>query len=419
MGVYKLWITGLTEEGERYRVWKREANVAFLFCREGFYWIITEIIRTDLHNPLSQDSVKNTISKPFFVRDGIHFMSVSTLFFVACVLIWGIAPARAEAGFFDNIFKFFGGESQAAVIDAPATDGMSMPLLGSDRSSAAPATGGVPAPDDTPLAATQDNALVSTRNPSGVLPSAVGSDQIVVYTVQAGDTPSAIAAQFGISLNTLLWANNIRSAAAIRIGDSLVILPVTGVQYKVKKGDTIAGIAKKFDADAMDILSFNGLAIGEPLLAGADIIIPDGELSTPALVLSAGTTRFAELPEFRGFLLRPIALGRNARATRANPHGLHGFNGVDLANTCGLPVSAAAGGTVIIARTSGWNGGYGRYIVITHPNDVQTLYAHLSAILVNAGDAVAQGAQIGRIGNTGNSTGCHVHFEVRGAKNPF
>lgn len=351
-------------------------------------------------------------------------MSVSTLFFVACVLIWSIAPARAEAGFFDNIFKFFGGESQAAVIDAPTTDGISMPLLGSDRSSVALAAGGVPAPDDTPLAATQDNALVSTRNPSGVLPGAAGSDQIVVYTVQAGDTPGAIAARFGISLNTLLWANNIRSAATIRIGDSLVILPVTGVQYEVKKGDTITSIAKKFDADEADILSFNGLAIGEPLQAGADIIIPDGELSAPSPAPSrsapaAGTARFAGLPEFRGFLLRPIVGGRNARATRANPHGLHGYNGVDLANACGLPVSAAAGGMVIIARTSGWNGGYGKYIVISHPNGAQTLYAHLSAIQTNVGEQVSQGTPIALIGSTGNSTGCHVHFEVRGARNPF
>lgn len=351
-------------------------------------------------------------------------MSATALFFVAFMMFWGGAPRRADAGFFDNIFKFFGGESQAAIIDAPSADGLSMPLLGSDRASGAP-TGDRQAQDDTALVATQDNALVSTRNPSGILPTASGSDQIVVYTVQAGDTPSTIASRFGVSLNTLLWANNLRSAGAIRVGDSLVILPVTGVQYEVKKGDTIEAIAKKFDADPTDILSFNGMAIGEPLQAGVQIIIPDGELASPAPASAApsrsapSVSRFAGLPEFKGFLMRPIIGGRNARATKSNPHGLHGFNGVDLANTCGLPVSAAAGGTVIISRTSGWNGGYGRYIVITHPNGVQTLYAHLSAIQTNVGEQVSQGTQIGLIGSTGNSTGCHVHFEVRGAKNPF
>ncbi|MFY9462973.1 MAG: peptidoglycan DD-metalloendopeptidase family protein [Candidatus Sungiibacteriota bacterium] len=346
-------------------------------------------------------------------------MSVLTLFFVGFLVFFGIAPRRAEAGFFDNIFKFFGGEGQAAIIDAPSSDGLSIPLLGSDRTIMT-AVGG-PIQDDIVLVATQDNALVSTRNPLGILPSAGGSDQIVAYTVQAGDTPSAIAARFGISLNTLLWANNLRSASAIHAGDNLVILPVTGVQYAVKKGDTIDGIAKKFDADAMDIMSFNGLAIGEPLQAGMDIIIPDGELASPAPapLRSLPPSRFAGLPELKGFLMRPITSGRNVRATKANPHGLHGFNGVDLASTCGLPVYASAAGSVIIARASGWNGGYGKYIVISHSNGVQTLYAHLSVIQSNVGNAVAQGTQIALIGSTGNSTGCHVHFEVRGAKNPF
>ena len=348
-------------------------------------------------------------------------MSVFTLFFAASFMFLGVLPRYAEAGFLDNIFKFFGGESQAAVVDAPSVDGLSMPLLGSDRATMLVIGG--PVQEDTALVATQNNALVSTRNPLGILPSIGGSDQIVVYVVQAGDTPSAIAARFGISLNTLLWANNLRSAAAIHAGDSLIILPVTGVQYEVKKGDTIDRIAKKFDADAMDIMSFNGIAIGEPLQAGAEIIIPDGELASPAPSAPSraapAPSRFAGLPELKGFLLRPITGGRNARATRANPHGLHGFNGVDLANTCGLPVFASAPGSVIIARTSGWNGGYGKYIVITHPNGVQTLYAHLSAIHANVGDAVAQGARIASIGSSGNSTGCHIHFEVRGAKNPF
>lgn len=378
-------------------------------------------ILTDFLHRSPQGDLKNTAYKPFSAKGGIHFTGATVLFFAAFLLFFGAAPRRADAGFFNNVFKFFGGESQAAIVDAPSAGGFSMPLLGSDYIAAAVGNG--LAQDDTALVATQDNALVSTRNPLGILPSAAGSDQIVVYTVQAGDTPSAIATRFSISLNTLLWANNLRNVAAIRVGDSLVILPVTGVQYEIKKGDTIEAIAKKFDADTTDIISFNGLAIGEPLRAGAEIIIPDGELISPAPASAAPSraapSRFAGLPELKGFLMRPITGGRNVRATRANPHGLHGFNGVDLANTCGMPVFASAEGAVIIARTSGWNGGYGKYIVITHPNGVQTVYAHLSGILISAGGAVAQGMQIGVIGSTGNSTGCHVHFEVRGAKNPF
>ena len=80
---------------------------------------------------------------------------------------------------------------------------------------------------------------------------------------------------------------------------------------------------------------------------------------------------------------------------------------------------AAASGEVIIARGSGWNGGYGQMVVISHPNGTQTLYGHMSAISVNAGDLVSAGQKIGEVGNTGNSTGPHLHLEVRGAKNPF
>lgn len=253
---------------------------------------------------------------------------------------------------------------------------------------------------------------MSTRNPLGTIPRP-DADRIAVYTVQPGDTPGGIAGEFGISLNTLLWANNLRSASTIKAGDDLIILPVTGIQYEVKRGDTLEGIVKKFKGDTAEIVSFNGLGIGETLEAGMIIIIPDGELvplSPPAGRIAP--SRFSGLPEHRGYYLRPILGGRRSR-------GIHGFNGVDLADSCGFPVLASAEGTVIVARPSGWNGGYGKYLVLTHANGTQTLYAHLSSILAGVGQAVGQRAVIATVGSTGNSTGCHVHFEIRGAKNPF
>ncbi len=99
--------------------------------------------------------------------------------------------------------------------------------------------------------------------------------------------------------------------------------------------------------------------------------------------------------------------------------GIHGYNGVDLGASVGAPVRAAAGGTVMLSRSGGYNGGYGNYIVIKHPNGSQTLYAHLSSNAVAAGQVVTQGQTIGAVGNTGRSTGPHLHFEVRGGKNPF
>jgi murein DD-endopeptidase MepM/ murein hydrolase activator NlpD len=98
---------------------------------------------------------------------------------------------------------------------------------------------------------------------------------------------------------------------------------------------------------------------------------------------------------------------------------LHGHNGIDLAAPVGTPVLASAGGKVIVSRMGGYNGGYGIYVVISHSNGTQTLYAHLNANWVSVGEEVVQGQVIGTVGRTGRVTGPHLHFEVRGAKNPF
>ena len=105
--------------------------------------------------------------------------------------------------------------------------------------------------------------------------------------------------------------------------------------------------------------------------------------------------------------------------TGPRSQGIHGYNGVDIAGSCGGQIRAAAAGTVIVSKGYGWNGGYGIYVVITHANGTQTLYAHNATNWVISGQYVAQGQIIGTVGSTGRSTGCHVHFEVRGAKNPF
>ena len=115
-------------------------------------------------------------------------------------------------------------------------------------------------------------------------------------------------------------------------------------------------------------------------------------------------------PECPGYYIRPIAGG-------VKMQGLHGYNAIDIGTPVGTTLHAAASGVVIIARSSGWNGGYGSYIVISHYNGTQTVYGHLSHVFVNAGDTVTQGQVIGLTGNTGHSTGPHLHFEVRGAYN--
>jgi len=368
----------------------------------------------------------NIIQGRFCIKQGLVVASYIVL--VGAIFI----PARARAGFFSNLAKLFLPNNTAAVDPDLATATISLPLLGSRQVGQQPddadSNGRKIDPDPSPLSVVQDSALIGSLNPLGII-SENGQDKIIAYVIQPGDTGRGIANKFGISFNTLLWANDLKNASEIKAGETLIILPVSGIQYEVKKGDSIDSIVRKFkpkdmsdDADILsfkaDILSFNNLAVGEALEPGSTVLIPDGEIAVAAptrparSVSSPGGSRVLGLPEYRGYYVRPVVGGRRSR-------GIHGYNGVDLANSCGLPVLASADGIVIASRSSGWNGGYGQYVVVSHGNGTQSLYAHLNAIFTTVGQHVSQGVQIGTIGSTGNSTGCHVHFEIRGARNPF
>lgn len=265
----------------------------------------------------------------------------------------------------------------------------------------------------TPHLAIVDNSALSPESDQGVVfadAGKAGGGQISVYIVHKGDTLPAIAKMFGVSTNTIVWANDIKGGK-ISEGQELVILPISGVKHTVKKGDTLKSIAAKYKADINDILAFNDVLINSKLNVGDVIIVPDGEVSVSISSSSSSNKQFNSLPTIAGYYMKPINGGRRSQ-------GIHGHNGVDLADRYGAPIYAAADGVVIIART-GWNGGYGTYVVISHPNGTQTLYGHMSKLLVSSGQNVKQGQQIGNMGSTGKSTGNHLHFEVRGAKNPF
>lgn len=331
-------------------------------------------------------------------------------------------PLYAHAGIISDIFDFFSGSesAEASLVSSPLIQELEStgPPESAFTQKNEPSAGGKP--EAPGLVFSQESALLAPSNPLGRIEDINGgSDLIFLYAVREGDTLSSIAKSFGVSVNTILWANELKNSRSIKAGDKLVILPVSGVQHEVKKGETIASIAKKYKGDENDILAFNGLLSGEPLAVGSEIIIPDGEIQIQTITPSRAPSYISRLPEIFGYFIRPVLGGRNPRSTKRNPQGLHGNNGVDLSLSCGTPIVASAPGTVIIARSSGWNGGYGRYVVIAHPNGTQTLYGHDSKILVSAGQSVNQGQQIATVGSTGNSTGCHVHFEVRGAKNPI
>ena len=237
-----------------------------------------------------------------------------------------------------------------------------------------------------------------------------------VYVVKKGDTIEEIAELFDVSEETIIWANDLETDT-IAPGDTLTILPVSGVRHEVKKGDTLTDLAKKYNAEASAIRAYNELSGDEELAVGAILDIPGGEMpkgssDEPANVTTQnGIVRGNQTGSATGFTTpAPGAVKTQAR---------HGYDAVDLANSVGSPVVAAAGGTVKKAVPAGWNGGYGKFVVLVHENGTETLYAHLSSVDVSRGQWVSQGERIGRMGNSGRSTGPHLHFEVHGASNPF
>ncbi len=245
------------------------------------------------------------------------------------------------------------------------------------------------------------------------------SDQISIYVVRPGDSLSQIAKMFNVSVKTIMWANDIGSKGVIQPDQTLVVLPVSGVRHVIVKGETLASIAKKYDADIDEILEFNGFDSADILAVGDVLMVPGGEMQieAPASVTSSYLVS-SPIPTKAqvGYYIRPVNGGIKTQ-------GIHGYNAVDIASTKGTSIFASASGEVILskyAEGNPWFGGYGNYIVIQHPNGAQTVYAHLSENLVKRGWKVVQGQTIGYMGSTGRSTGTHLHFEIRNdIRNPF
>lgn len=275
----------------------------------------------------------------------------------------------------------------------------------------------------TEIMTENDNSLLASISPiSDVEQERVvtaSSNSISIYTVREGDTLGEIAEMFEISPNTIRWANDIDVKGTIRPGQDLIILPIAGVKHTVKKGETIEQIAKKYEGDVREIRIFNGIEDDATLAVGDEVIIPNGELhEAPKIVAKKPSSSSSSSSKTSSAPSKETASGYYIKPTKGiKTQGSHGrYGGIDIGAPIGTPVWAMADGVAIIAKGGGgWNGGYGNYVVISHPNGTQTLYAHLSRVDVKQGQRVSQGAVIGATGNTGRSTGPHLHFEIRGA----
>ncbi len=232
-------------------------------------------------------------------------------------------------------------------------------------------------------------------------------ESIMSYRVESGDTVSIVADKFGISADTIRWANDIKGNT-LKEGSELLILPVTGVMYYVERGDTLGEIASMHKAKTEDIITFNQIE-GKRIIAGDRIIVPEGSPPPPPSIKTAPSTRIVQ-----SSFINPVPGG-------VITQGVHHYNAVDIYNVCGTSIVAAASGRVTQTGRGSWPAG--NFIKIDH-GTVVVLYAHMQDIYVKTGDYVAQGRQVGTVGNTGRTvgrTGCHLHFDVlsRRIRNPF
>lgn len=340
---------------------------------------------------------------------------VTLVFSFTAILGLISAPQHANAGLLSFVGDLFTKNTQETE-PAKEENSQTMPLL-----KAAINLDPNPAKGGGDITVVGGVALLPDTGPSGTLADIEGappsSDQISVYVVRDGDSLSGIAKLFDVSTNTILWANDIKKGQAIRPGQTLVILPVSGVQHTVVAGETVKSIAKKYKGHEEEIRDFNGLSTDAKLAVGDVVVIPYGEIEAPKNTVGTAPKSsirgVSGVPSYSGYYMHPLS------GAGHKTQGVHGYNGVDIGAPIGTPVVASATGDIIVSRGSGWNGGYGEYIVVKHSNGTQTLYAHLSEVIVSAGMHVVRGQVIGYVGNTGKSTGSHLHFEVRGAKNPY
>ena len=285
---------------------------------------------------------------------------------------------------------------------------------------------------DVPLPSVVENSAIESISRLTELHTIIPErprQEAITYTVELGDAVFSIAKSFKLEPETILWANYDQlkdSPDALSPGMQLRVPPVDGVYYEWTEGDTLESVAAKFDADVGSIVNFAGnqLDLSHPeVKAGQWVMVPDGHREFQQWVIpviprgQAGVAKSIYGPGACDGGYTGGAMGTGFFVWPTVNHTLSGNDywsghlGIDIGAGIGDGVYAADSGVIVF---SGWSSqGYGYMIMIDHGNGYQTLYAHLSAVSAYCGQDVYQGGYIGATGSTGNSTGSHLHFEVR------
>jgi murein DD-endopeptidase MepM/ murein hydrolase activator NlpD len=290
-----------------------------------------------------------------------------------------------------------------AFIGAIAISAGAAAIIGAANFPATPASLVLPDEDSAQsalMAYIEPDAVEPEELSPGALPPIPVSIKISSYTIKSGDTLEKVAKRFGLRQDTIISANNLQSASSIRSGVQLRIPNMDGISHRVRKGESLSSLARAYAIDMTRIVDANDLA-SSTISAGQNLFIPNARLSS------------ASLREFYGERFVWPARGRISSpfGYRANPFtGLRTYHSaIDIVVSVGTKVKATSDGSV---ADTGYNSVFGNYIILKHASGYQSLYAHLSSIGVKEGASVAQNAVIGLSGNTGQSTGPHLHFSI-------
>ena len=316
-----------------------------------------------------------------------------------------------------------GSTRAAAILDAQHVDASFQPITLPTDLSTAPAAD---QPSQDPGAVTADGTLITGYAPDSTVKD--GSSLIQIYRVKKGDTLSTIAANYHISMMTLWWANKstMTSKTDLHVGQLIKVPPANGLIVTVATNDTLDSLAAKYSVDPQSILDINQLTdptlvVGQVLIVpgarGAPIPTPKPVPQTASISHSSSSASSSQHSSggsasgisgqyTGGKMSWPVVGGGNY----ISQYYHYGHWAIDIAAQYGSEVVAAAAGRVIFA---GWkNNGGGWQVWISHGGDLYTTYNHMSAITVAPGDNVSRGQQVGRIGQSGDATGPHLHFEV-------